>query len=228
MNIVRYKIPLLMYSCTENDPTYPNRCLVRNMEDVDVSEVKGVEELSGQYCWIYNYDEAENCGRLYENEKKTYGFNLREVVMKVVFIAGYYLAEFTTELSLDTIVTRDLGYKNPETMTLKEAIKAFLDGCISDGIGENEIGKVTYNSTTHDVWLGEATEIENASEVWHDANERPQKNKEKVAWLADNGTMYTGWYNKDAYGNEDMRDSICKFTFDEITTWAYVDDLLNL
>jgi len=64
--------------------------------------------------------------------------------------------------------------------------------------------------------------------VWHDAGERPETTCARTAWVTDNGMMYTGWYSKDAFGHEDMRDVFCKFEFDAITKWAYVDDLLKI
>ena len=63
--------------------------------------------------------------------------------------------------------------------------------------------------------------------IWHDANERPQKIGVKTAWITNDRVFYSGWYNKSAFGNEDMRDSIVKFEFDKIRKWCYLDDLLN-
>ena len=66
-----------------------------------------------------------------------------------------------SNLQLSTIVSYHNGYGEAfkKEVTLKEAIIDFLDGCLSDGIGENPIGKVVYNHTTHDVWLGKLIEI---------------------------------------------------------------------
>lgn len=63
--------------------------------------------------------------------------------------------------------------------------------------------------------------------IWHDANERPKKSGVKTAWITNDKVFYSGWYNKSAFGHEDMRDSITKFEFDKIRKWCYLDDLLN-
>lgn len=87
-------------------------------------------------------------------------------------------------------------------------------------------------------WLGESnvltligTYIDSMQEepvsIWHDANERPQKSGVKTAWITNEKVFYSGWYNKSAFGHEDMRDSIVKFEFDKIHKWCYLDDLLN-
>lgn len=163
MEILKFKIPLLMFSETELDSK--GNCLERVMEEVeDISEVKGVERLSGQYCWIYdyssNFSKPEDVEEGFAFEKKHHGFNLREVVMDVRFEKGYYVAEFLSDLPLDSKVTVSDGCPWEKEVTLKEAITDFLEANLSDGIGENEIGKVHYNFTDHEVWLGLAEEIE--------------------------------------------------------------------
>lgn len=150
-----------MYSNTERDPKCSSMCLIREMKDVNLSEVQGIEKLGGQYSWIDDYDYedgSEYKKKMLIHDKYTYGFNCEDVIMTVTFDSGYYIVEFLTDLPLDMIITRNLGFK-PETMTLKEAIRDFLDGSLSDGIGENEIGIVSYNNTTHEVWFGDVIEI---------------------------------------------------------------------
>ena len=44
-------------------------------------------------------------------------------------------------------------------MTLKEAIVWALQGQLSDGIGENEIGYIEYEGEKYDVWFGDLIEI---------------------------------------------------------------------
>lgn len=169
MNILKVKIPLLMYSETENDPEDPDSCLIRKMEDLDTTLVHGKEKLRGQgYSWIFDYDThyssrgKEVIDGYYSRDKKFYGFNQREVMMDVTLVDGYYLAEFVTEIPLNQVVTltRDYGdFTSVREMTLKEAILEYLEGCLSDGIGENPIGRVSYNFTEHEVWLGNAEVI---------------------------------------------------------------------
>ena len=164
MENLTFKIPLLMYSDTEFNPKYKGTCLIRNMEDLNISEVKGIEKLSGQYCWIYDcykWERKNDVAKFLKYDKETYGFNIDDVIMEVKFNNGYYLVEIVTNKPLSSIVTYNNGYKNgPTTRTsLKQAIISFLNGCLSDGIGENPIGSVTYNHTTHEVWLGDLIEI---------------------------------------------------------------------
>lgn len=159
MEVLMYKIPLFMYSNSEHDPRSKSTCLIRNMEDIDISQVHGIERLGGQYSWIFNYTEYYSnpieAEKMFAHDKKCYGFNYKEVIMDVIFNdSGYYIAEFLSIFPLDTMVTR-----GSDNVTLKEAIKDFLDGQLSDGVGENEIGVVSYNYTTYDVWLGDAIEI---------------------------------------------------------------------
>ena len=154
METLKYKIPLRMYSWDERDPIRPSCCLVLEMPSLDITKIYGISSLSGLGCWIRDWGSEKD----HRWEERAYGFSIKTVVMDVRFSAGYYIAEFLSDLPLETIVTRNcLG--RPETMTLKEAIKDFLDGCLMDGIGENEIGQVEYNSHKYDVWLGRATEI---------------------------------------------------------------------
>ena len=81
--------------------------------------------------------------------------------MEVKFENGYYIAEFLTELPLDSIVYVYKDRYNPKGIkkTLKEAIINFLEVQLMDGIGENPIGEVNYNYTTHEVYLGNYKEI---------------------------------------------------------------------
>ena len=45
-------------------------------------------------------------------------------------------------------------------LTLKEAVVDFLEGCIWDGIGENEIGYIMYQNYKCDVWMDSHNFIE--------------------------------------------------------------------
>lgn len=163
METLKFKIPLLMFSDTEVDPNNKNSCLIRNMCDLNICEVNGVERLLGQYCWIRNYYKWDcgNVDEMLQYDKRCYGFNINDVIMEVTFDNGYYIIDLLSNLPLSTIVSYHNGYGEAfkKEVTLKEAIIDFLDGCLSDGIGENPIGKVVYNHTTHDVWLGKLIEI---------------------------------------------------------------------
>ena len=91
------------------------------------------------------------------------GFNNKDVMMEVVYDKGYYLITLLSEHSFDTIVKNNQYYSSNgpwEEITLKEAIERFFKGCIYDGIGENNIGHIHYDSEELEVWLGdELTEI---------------------------------------------------------------------
>lgn len=139
-------------------------CLERFMPDLDISQIKGIEKLFGQYDWIRdwgNYD-PETAKKYREIEKRDSGFNDEEVTMNVFFKDGYYIVHILSVLPLNTPVTWDHGYHYPDCLrkgTLKDAIIDYLNGCLSDGIGENPIGTVWYNNTSHEVWLDKLIEI---------------------------------------------------------------------
>lgn len=156
-----------MMSMTEiaTDPKSPYGCVVRKMEELNISEIGNINNLSGQYCWIHDYYEYEHNekirNKMLQHDKYCDGFNIDDVIMDVTFKDGYYLIEVVTNEPLSTVVTYDKGYgiQSVKTVTLKDAIITYLNGCLSDGVGENPIGYVTYNHTEHEVWLGELVEI---------------------------------------------------------------------
>lgn len=162
MEILTYKVPLLMYSNTEIDPRTNSMCLVRKMADIDTSAVQGIDELFGVGSWLQDYKDyssnQEEIERMLRLDKENYGFNSSEVIMDVKFSEGYYIIEFLSDLPFNTPVNRHNWFSS-DTVSLKEAIKSWFDGQLSDGIGENQIGTVSYGGTTHEVWLGDAIEI---------------------------------------------------------------------
>ena len=51
MEFLKFKIPLLMMSMTEiaTDPKSPYGCVVRKMEELNISEIGNINNLSAQY-----------------------------------------------------------------------------------------------------------------------------------------------------------------------------------
>ena len=163
MNILRFKIPLLLISNTEPDPECKYTALTRKLENLDIAKVEGINTLDGQYCWIHDYrkwySDENYVNKMLKSYKDANGFNIDEVIMEVTMSdEGFYIAEIITNEPLDKIVFVN-KWKSNMTMTLRDAIISFLNGCLYDGIGENPIGTVKYNHTTHSVWLGKLEEI---------------------------------------------------------------------
>ena len=106
-------------------------------------------DFEGQYDWIAAWSYRED-------DKEHNGFNSQDVTMETVWKNGSYWLTVNSNIPFYTKVSR-----NGKDCTLKEAIIIWLKGCISDGIGENEIGQVTYNNEDYDVWMDELIEIKN-------------------------------------------------------------------
>lgn len=157
MDTLQFKIPLRVLL---NKPIFKDSYPVHmvNMSELDFESIHKdeIEKLDGDYDWIEAW-----CYRDYDRQMS--GFNSKDVSMEVVYDnKGNYIVTLISERPFDTIVKNNHYYSNNgpwEEITLKEAVVRFLEGCISDGIGENEIGYITYQGEKCDVWLGELTEI---------------------------------------------------------------------
>ena len=157
MEILRYKIPLRVYFdktvMMDNHPTY-----VMNMEDMAYASISKEEtdRLEGQYDWI----DAWRNGEYYKQDN---GFDNKDVLMDVIYENGSYSITLLSEIPFDTVVkitdTDINGTNKTMGLTLKDAVVYFIEGCISDGIGENEIGHITYHGEKGSVWMRELTPI---------------------------------------------------------------------
>ena len=151
MDILKLKLPLKIYlpKPVKKGGGYMANSVL--MEEIDFNSInsKDIEELEGQYDWIEAWHNSER-------DKKFGGFDNEDVKMEVVYDKGNYIITLVSEKPFDTIVKNN-RYHSPsdlwEDVTLKEAIMRFLEGCIWDGIGENEIGQVTYQNYKCDVWM---------------------------------------------------------------------------
>lgn len=155
MDTLKFKVPLriTMVTSTAFGDGYKDVLL----SELDSSKIKGVETLYNcEYNWITD-DEPEN-----EREKwiKNYhGYDSSEVLMTATLIGYDYILEVVTTIPLETIVTREKGTEWERKTTLKEAIIDHIKGQLSDGIGENEIGYITYEGEKYDVWFGDLIEL---------------------------------------------------------------------
>lgn len=153
MDILKYKLPLKIYPPV---PVQKNGYLANSvlMEEIDFNSInsKDIEELDGQYDWIEAW-----CNR--EFDKKYHGFDNKDVQMEVVYDKGNYIITLISEKSFNIIVKVHQGFRGEieKELTLKEAVFDFLKGCIWDGIGENEIGEITYQGHKCDVWMAHET-----------------------------------------------------------------------
>ena len=151
MDILRYKLPLkVMFDIPIIKNGYETHDVL--MEELDFNSInpKDIEFLDGQYDWIEAW-------RNREYDKKMGGFNNKDVKMEVTYDKGNYILTLVSEQSFCTIVRCNRYYSSDpneyKEMTLKEAVEAFLEGCIWDGIGENEIGYITYQHQKCEVWF---------------------------------------------------------------------------
>lgn len=157
MDILKFKIPLYINlprpikKGINGYSTYSLELLEIDFNSLYKDEI---EALRGQYDWI------DVCLDREEYDKRTYGFSNKDVLMEVAYSKGFYFVTLVSDKPFNTIVERNFySYKEKEKMTLKEAVIDFINGCLSDGIGENEIGYVTYQYEKCDVWLGDLIEI---------------------------------------------------------------------
>lgn len=151
MDILKFKLPLKIFL---PKPVKKNGYMANSvlMEEIDFNSIspRDIGDLDGQYDWIKAW-------RNKDYDRKMGGFNSKDVLMEVVYDKGNYIITLVSEKPFDTIVRNNHYYSsNPkdfEDVTLKEAIMRFLEGCIWDGIGENEIGQVVYQGYKCDIWM---------------------------------------------------------------------------
>ena len=149
MDILKYRLPLKidLPKPIEKNGYKTNSVLI---EEIDFNSIspKDIEELEGQYDWIEAW-----CNR--EFDKRYHGFDNKDVQMEVVYDKGNYIITLVSDKSFDTIIKIHQGFRREieKELTLKEAVVDFLEGCIWDGIGENEIGEVVYQGYKCDVWM---------------------------------------------------------------------------
>lgn len=152
MDILRYKLPLkviLPYPIKKSNGYSDCSAF---MEDIDFNSINqiDIDNLDGQYDWIDVWMNRDY-------DKKMSGFNNKDVLMEVAYDKGNYIITLVSEKPFSTIVRNNRYYSSFddfEDVTLKEAILRFLEGCIWDGIGENEIGHIIYQGHKCDVWMG--------------------------------------------------------------------------
>ena len=155
MDILKFKLPLKIYP---PKPVQKNGYLSNSvlLEEIDFNSIsdKDIEELDGQYDWVEAW-----CNR--EFDKMYHGFDNKDVQMEVIYDKGNYIITLVSDKSFDTILKVKEHYSNEfKEITLKEAVVDFLEGCIWDGIGENEIGEVIYQGHKCDVWMAHEYFIE--------------------------------------------------------------------
>ena len=155
MEIIKFKVPLriTMKESLAFGDGYKDVLL----SELDSSKIRGVEDLYDcQFNWITdNNDDKED-----EYCKFAHGFDSSEVIMTATLKDYDYILEILSDKPLNSSVTFN-KFGGPEivTMTLKEAVVWALQGQLSDGIGENEIGYIEYEGEKYDVWFGDLIEI---------------------------------------------------------------------
>ena len=153
MEIIKFKVPLriTMKASLALGDGYRDVLL----SELISSKIHGMEDLYDcQFNWITEDGEASDC------DKYCHGFDGSEVIMTATLKDYEYILEVLSDKPFNTLVTfHKFGGSQVVTMTLKEAVKWALEGQLSDGIGENEIGYIEYEGEKYDVWLGELIEI---------------------------------------------------------------------
>lgn len=150
MYLLKYKLPLKVILNTpikkngyETDELYLNELEFNKINSYDI------KNLDGQYDWIEEWMNSEH-------DKKMAGFNNKDVLMEVIYDKGNYIITLVSDKPFDTIVKNNRYYSSDgpwKEITLKEAIEGFLEACIWDGIGENEIGHINYQFEELEVWM---------------------------------------------------------------------------
>ena len=151
MYMLRYKLPLEVML---NKPIEKNgyKTYEVNMSELKFNDINpcDIKNLDGQYDWI-------DAWRYSDHDKKMGGFNNKDVIMEVIYDKGCYIITLVSDKPFDTIVKNNRYYSSSgpwDEITLKEAIERFFEGCIYDGVGENEIGYIHYQGEKLEVWLG--------------------------------------------------------------------------
>jgi hypothetical protein len=152
MFTLKYKLPLeVMLNrpiIKEGHKTYNVLMSELKFQDISSDDIKRID---GNYDWI-------DAWRNRDYDKKMGGFNNKDVIMEVVYDKGNYIITLVSDKSFDTIVKNNRYYSSDgpwEDVTLKEAIERFFEGCIYDGIGENEIGHIHYHGEELEVWMSD-------------------------------------------------------------------------
>lgn len=158
MYLKKYKIPLEVYS---ENPISKNSHKPHkySMYETNIGELNltqpDIDNLDDQYDWIDAWVDDEY-------DRQMMGFNNKDVLMEVIYEKGYYIVTLVSDKPFDTIVrnNRYCSSSGPwDEVTLEEAIVRFINGCLSDGIGENPISYIRYQGEECDVWLGELIEM---------------------------------------------------------------------
>lgn len=150
MYLLKYKLPLKVFLNTPIKKNgYETYELYLNELEFNKINSYDIEKLDGQYDWIDAWLNREY-------DKKMAGFNNEDVLMEVIYDKGNYIITLVSDKPFDTIVKNNRYFSSDgpwEEITLKEAIERFLEGCIWDGIGENEIGYIKYQFEELEVWM---------------------------------------------------------------------------
>lgn len=154
MFLKKFKIPLEVYSenpiSKNSHKPHKYSMYETNLGELDLKQ-SDIDNLGGQYDWIDAWVDDEY-----------HGFNNKDVLMEVIYEKGYYIVTLVSDKPFDTIVrnNRYCSSNGPwDEVTLEEAVIRFINGCLSDGIGENPISYIRHQSEICDVWLGKLTEM---------------------------------------------------------------------
>ena len=153
MEIIKFKIPLRI--TMETSSGFGDGYKDVLLSELNPSEIKGMDNLYDcQFNWLTEDGVADEC------DKACMGFDGSEVIMTATLKGYDYIIEVLSDKPFNTPVTfHKFGGDEIVTMTLKEAVILALEGQLSDGIGENELGYIEYQGEEYDVWFGDLIEL---------------------------------------------------------------------
>ena len=153
MEIIKFKIPLRI--TMETSSGFGDGYKDVLLSELNPSEIRGMDNLYDcQFNWLTEDGVAD------EYDKDCMGFDGSEVIMTATLRGYDYFIEVLSDKPFNTPVTfHEFEGDEIVTMTLKEAVILELEGQLSDGIGENELGYIEYQGEEYDVWFGDLIEI---------------------------------------------------------------------
>jgi hypothetical protein len=153
MEIIKFKVPLTI--TMETSSGFGDGYKDVLLSELDKTKIHWLGRMYDcQFNWLTEDGVAD------ERDKNCMGFDGSEVIMTATLKGFDYFIEVLSDKPFNAPVTfHKFGGDKIVTMTLKEAVIFALEGQLSDGIGENEIGYIKYDGEEYSVWLGDLVEI---------------------------------------------------------------------
>lgn len=153
MNTYEFKIRLKMYSYSDVDS---DTMYVDELDETSQNLI--CDKLMGAYDWLDRTDGYTKGSEDYIWQQKLMsynGFTNEDVTMSAEFKNGKLNVALVTDKNWNDM--RDVNYYGDKSfsMSLLDCVKNVINGQLSDGIGENELGSIVYKDEKYDIWLAE-------------------------------------------------------------------------